>query len=257
MTFTPEWLTLREPADAAARSEALLPPLRAALVNRTRVVVRDVGCGTGSMARWLAPRLPMPQHWVLQDRDPALLAAAARMVTGVPAETHQADLSTLTPSDLSDTDLVTASALLDLLTAEEINTLATACTGRPTLLTLSVAGVVELTPTHPLDAEFQSAFNDHQRRTESSRRLLGPDAIPVATDAFESAGFTVTTAPSPWRLGPTEAALTKEWLQGWVSAAVEQEPSLAEAPAYLTHRLSAPLRAVVHHTDLLALPRTE
>ena len=71
--FSSTWLTLREPADAAARAAglvdqlALTPPL----------VIRDLGCGTGSLGRWLAPLLPGPQHWILQDRDPALLDHAA------------------------------------------------------------------------------------------------------------------------------------------------------------------------------------
>ena len=251
MTFTPDWLALREPADAQARSQSLLPPLRAALMNQTPLTVRDVGCGTGSMARWLSPRLPTPQHWVLQDRDPALLALAGRTVTGadVTVETLAADLTHLSASDLADTDLVTASALLDVLTADQVTALAQACAGRPALFTLSVTGVVDLTPAHPLDSAFRDAFNAHQRRDA----LLGPAAVAVATAAFESLGAEVLTAPSPWELD--QSALTAEWLRGWVSAAVEQDPTLAEsAPAYVADRLSGDLHAVIHHTDLLALP---
>ena len=40
-------------------------------------MIHDLGSGTGSMSRWLAPRLPGPQHWVLHDRDADLLARAA------------------------------------------------------------------------------------------------------------------------------------------------------------------------------------
>lgn len=66
--------------------------------------------------------------------------------------------------------------------------------------------------------------------------------------------------PSPWRLGADEAALTAEWLRGWVGAAVEQRPALAaRAESYLQSRLAAcaagELRVVVHHSDVLALPR--
>ena len=68
--------------------------------------------------------------------------------------------------------------------------------------------------------------------------------------------------PSPWRLGPDQAALTEQWLRGWVGAAVEQRPELAaRAEAYLRARLEAcaagELRVVVHHSDLLALPRED
>jgi hypothetical protein len=66
--------------------------------------------------------------------------------------------------------------------------------------------------------------------------------------------------PSPWRLGPEDAALTEEWLRGWVGAACEQRPELAaRAESYLHSRLAAcaagELRVVVHHSDVLALPR--
>jgi hypothetical protein len=74
--------------------------------------------------------------------------------------------------------------------------------------------------------------------------------------AFERGGAEVLTRPSPWRLGAAQAPLAREWLRGWVDAAVEQEPGLAEeAPAYLRRRLDGRPDVVVHHTDLLALPR--
>lgn len=152
---------------------------------------------------------------------------------------------------------MTASALLDVLTGEEIDRLAAACTGAgvPALLTLSVVGRIELAPADPLDAEFGEAFNTHQRRGE----LLGPDAITAACEAFGRYGATVRVHPSPWRLGPDEAALTEEWLRGWVGAACEQRPDLAaRAESYLHSRLTAcaagELRVVVHHSDVLVLP---
>jgi hypothetical protein len=72
-------------------------------------------------------------------------------------------------------------------------------------------------------------------------------------------GAGVVTRPSPWRLGPGQAALTAEWLRGWVAAAVEQEPGLAPfADDYLGRRLAecaaGRLTCEVHHIDLLALP---
>ncbi|WP_395577083.1 SAM-dependent methyltransferase [Streptomyces sp. BK79] len=267
--YAPEWLRLREPADAAARARDLLDPLRAHLAGlpgrADGLVVHDVGCGTGSMGRWLAPLLDGAQHWVLHDRDPYLLhfaaAAAPRSAADgsrVTVETRRGDLGRLTPEALAGAALVTASALLDVLTTEEVGTLAAACAaaGCPALLTLSVAGRVDLDPAHPLDEEIAEAFDEHQRRTG----LLGPDAVTAAAEAFAGHGATVRAHPSPWRLGPDEARLTAQWLRGWVGAAVEQRPELRErAGPYLRDRLSAcaagELRVVVHHTDLLALCR--
>ncbi|QHA10053.1 methyltransferase domain-containing protein [Streptomyces broussonetiae] len=267
--YAPEWLQLREPADAAARAQDLLDPLRIRLTNlpgRTgALAVHDLGCGTGSMGRWLAPRLDGAQHWVLHDRDPYLLhfaaAASPRSAADgsrVTVETRRADVARLTPEALGGASLVTASALLDVLTREEVGTLVDACTGAgcPALLTLSVAGRVELTPADPLDAEIAEAFNDHQRRAG----LLGPDAVTATCEAFAARGAAVRVHPSPWRLGPEQAALTEQWLRGWVGAAVEQRPALRDRAArYLRARLAAcaagELRVMVHHSDLLALPR--
>ena len=259
--FAPEWLALRENADADARSAELLEPLRARL-PAGELVIRDLGCGTGSMGRWLAGRLPGPQHWILTDRDPVLLArAAASLPAPATADIDQRDLTLLTAADLAGTSLVTGSALLDLLTAEEVVGLASACTGAgcPALLALSVVGEVALDPVDPLDEPLRAAFNAHQRRTIDERRLLGPDSADIATRAFEGLGATVHRRPSPWRLGRDSMALTAQWLQGWVSAACEQEPDLTrDAMAYLRRRLSqctsGELRAVIDHEDLLALP---
>ncbi|MFF5157436.1 trans-aconitate methyltransferase [Streptomyces sp. NPDC000348] len=267
--YAPEWLQLREPADADARSHDLLDPLRTRLARLPRraggLVVHDIGCGTGSMGRWLAPRLDGAQHWVLHDRDPYLLhfaaVAAPRSAADgsrVTVETRRGDVARLTPDVLTGACLVTASALLDVLTREEVGALAAACAGAgcPALLTLSVAGRVELTEPHPLDQEIMEAFNAHQRRGG----LLGPDAVTVAAEVFAGHGATVRLAPSPWRLGPGQSALTGQWLRGWVGAAVEERPELAaRAGGYLAERLEAcaagELRVVVHHSDLLALCR--
>ena len=78
---SPEWLLLREPADAAARSAELAERL-ARHLPRAPLVIHDLGGGSGAMGRWLAPRLPGPQHWVVHDRDADLLELA---VAGAPA----------------------------------------------------------------------------------------------------------------------------------------------------------------------------
>jgi SAM-dependent methyltransferase len=256
--FSSVWLELREPADAGARAADLPGRLRL----QPPVVVRDLGCGTGSLGRWLAPRLPRPQHWILHDRDPGLLARAAATMPGsageaVTVETRLGDVTTLTTADLAGTSLVTCSALLDVLTANEVDRIAAAIAGArtPALLTLSVAGDVAFGPPDELDGAVAAAFNDHQRRTTGGRRLLGPDAPAVAAAALARHGARVTARPSPWRLGPGQRALATEWLRGWVGAAAEQCPDLPVS-AYLRRRLAAVeaggLAITVGHEDLLA-----
>jgi SAM-dependent methyltransferase len=266
----PDWLALREPADAVARSAELVEILRPNLPGSgLPLVVRDLGCGSGSMGRWLAPRLPGPQAWILHDRDPELLEIAAAGLPRTAADgspvtvrTEEGDLADLRATHLAGTSLVTASALLDLLTVDELDALAGACVaaGCPALLTLSVTGGARLTPSDPLDIAFADAFDAHQRRLDGERRLLGPDAGAVAVAAFDRRGATVLTRSTPWELGAADAALAEEWLRGWIAAACDERPQLVEhASDYLHRRLDAlaagELRVTVGHLDVLALPR--
>jgi hypothetical protein len=253
---SPEWLSLREPADAAARSVELADRLARHLATAGRLVIHDLGGGSGAMGRWLAPRLPAPQHWVVHDRDADLLKLAVGDAPGdVSVEGRRSDVTRLTRDELAGASLVTASALLDLLTADELARTLAACAGCPMLLALTVAGRVTLTPEEPLDALMGAAFNAHQRRGG----LLGPDAVAAAVHELSGTGAEVALRPSPWRLDAADAALTAEWLGGWVAAACEQEPALAEdADAYRERRLAqaaaGELRVIVDHADMLVLP---
>jgi hypothetical protein len=272
---TPGWLHLREPADAAARSTDLVEQVRKRLTDEPRLLIHDLGSGTGSMGRWLAPRLPGLQHWVMYDRDPDLLehttaartrrlpAQGGRMTDagGAPVslEARIRDITRLAADDLDGASLITASALLDMFTADEVERVVAAChrAGCPVLFTLSVIGRVELTPADPLDQPIADAFNAHQRRTAAGRTLLGPDAVDAAAEAFDRRGVPVEIRPSPWRLGPEHAELAAEWLRGWLDAACEQRPELTgQAAAYAARRRTeiteGQLSVTVHHHDLLA-----
>jgi hypothetical protein len=255
---TPEWLDLREPADAAARSDELAERLGRHLPATGHLVIHDLGGGSGAMGRWLASRLPGPQHWVVHDRDIGLLElAVAHGPAGaaITVEARQSDITRLAPGDLAEASVVVASALLDLLTADELARMLGAGTGCPMLLTLTVVGRVTLTPADPLDAHIVAAFNTHQRRG----RLLGPDAVAAAVDQLRGRGAEVIVRPSQWRLDAAHADLMAEWFRGWVAAACEQEPALAaQAGAYRDRRLAqaaaGELAVTVDHADLLALP---
>ncbi|MGZ6670930.1 MAG: methyltransferase domain-containing protein, partial [Solirubrobacteraceae bacterium] len=149
---SPEWLGLREPADAAARSAELAERLAHHLPTTGRLVIHDLGGGTGAMGRWLAPRLPGRQHWVIHDRDAELLELAVASHPGsasVTVEVRRSDITRLAADDLAGASAVVASALLDMLTADELARMLDTCTavGCPMLLAMTVVGRVALTPT--------------------------------------------------------------------------------------------------------------
>ena len=102
--FAADWLALREPFDHAARSVALARRLADRLPERPRLV--DLGGGTGSMFRFLAPIIGRGQDWILVDADDALLedafgrtAAWARR-QGFAATAEGDELSVSTPHGL-------------------------------------------------------------------------------------------------------------------------------------------------------------
>src|SRR5215472_11558798 len=156
-----DWLSLREAADAAARSQTLLAELVAALPARRPLRIVDLGTGTGSNVRYLSSRLPQPQEWLVVDRDPSLLDRLTARVD-VPLTTRATNLGTLTD------DLVTASALLDLVSEPWLQRLARACreAGAAALFALTYNGESQCDPHEPEDEWVRSLMNRHQRQND-------------------------------------------------------------------------------------------
>ncbi|EMR00130.1 class I SAM-dependent methyltransferase [Paeniglutamicibacter gangotriensis] len=262
-----DWLTLRRAADERARvaSGPLLDRLAEyfSIPGATSgVEVIDVGAGTGANQTWLAPRLDFAQRWTLLDHDPALLALAQesrqddavgqprRVVAGIE------DLATL-PQAAAERALVTCSAVLDLLSVDQLDAFCDllALRGVPALLSLSVTGVVELSPRHRLDDVVNAAFNDHQRRGF----LAGPEAVGHVAERLRAAGMEVHLADTDWKLGPADGALIRRYLQDRADAVREQENAGdTGAGLWLADRLSlereGALTVRVGHQDLLCLP---
>jgi trans-aconitate methyltransferase len=91
----------------------------------------DLGCGTGSNLRFLAPHLPPTQRWTCIDHDPALLACLAEArPTGIEVATRKLDLARdLDALPIRPGTGVTAAALLDLTSAAWLDRLIARCRG--------------------------------------------------------------------------------------------------------------------------------
>jgi len=123
--FSSVWLALREPADAAARSSALVDFAAADSVGRAfQGRLLDLGGGTGANIRYLSSRLPAPQLWTLVDNDAGLLERAPVHITR-----RQADLNAVVDDEelFTGTSIVTASALLDLVSEPWLRKLVARC----------------------------------------------------------------------------------------------------------------------------------
>jgi len=243
--FESNWLGLREPADADARDRALAERARSWLDARPRPLrVVDLGAGSGANPRYLAPRLPGPQHWRLIDHDAELLQradvrlAAVHDAGGIPVgfDTCRMDLTALGTAIEDHTDLATASALFDLVSADWVEALATRCAavGCAVLWTLSVDGEWHFTGPDgnrihdERDATMLELLQAHQTGEKGLGRALGGAAPDALRSAFIRRGYDLAEASSPWRLLPgTRRALALALIDGWRSALHEQAPDEA------------------------------
>jgi len=244
MGFSADWLSLREPADMAARDATLLR--QAAEAAGPDPVVLDLGCGTGATVRALGPHLPASAKWHLVDNDPDLLPHAAA-AAGDGAQTHELDLRRLEDLPLDEVTIVTASALLDLASEDWVRALA-ARLDVPFYAALSYDGHMGWTPLDPEDAAVTDTFNADQQTDKGFGPAMGPEAGDRSAAAFEAAGFDVRTARSPWRLGPDAAALQAELVRGIAGAAGAGEWGQRRVAAAGTAECR------VGHIDLLAIP---
>ncbi len=264
-TFDADWLALREPADHAARPDALVATLGAALAGRVTggaLTVTDLGSGTGSNLRYLAPRLPTPQHWRLVDHDDGLLQRAAAPGPGVALERRVTNLAAGPAAALAGGEtLVTAAALLDLVSEAWLARLLEGCArqGAAVLFALSYDGRIRWSDPQPLDAELEDAVNRHQRSDKGLGPALGPTAASVCAARLKARGYRVETRASDWRLDAGQAKLGAALIDGWVDAACEVVPHRAAAlRAWGESRARALARGevelVVGHQDVLGLP---
>src|SRR6476660_8311162 len=166
--FSAGWLTLREPYDLAARNATVLDAVASAFLDQTAISVVDLACGTGSTLRAVGPHLPPRQNWRLVDNNLSLLAQVARP-PGLPqlnVVTRPVDLARDLELALDGPlDLVTASALLDLVSAEWLDRLIIEAAARrlPVYAALSYDGRTVTDPAAVFDAELLAGFNLHQR----------------------------------------------------------------------------------------------
>jgi hypothetical protein len=120
-----------------------------------------------------------------------------------------------------DGGLVTASALLDLVSDAWLARLAARCrTARAQLLfALTYDGRARCRPDEPGDAQVIALVNRHQRTDKGFGPALGPTAAEAAVRQFARAGYRLRRARSDWRIGASEPQLQAALLEGWAQAA--------------------------------------
>jgi hypothetical protein len=250
--FSAAWLALREPADAAARSAALASFATSLQTAALRIL--DLGGGTGANTRYLSSRLPSPQHWTIVDNDAALLARAPAF-----AETHTSDLNAVVDDEelFEDCTLVTASALLDLVSQPWLTKLVLRCraVNAAVLFALSYDGRIVCSPEEPEDEDVRRLVNAHQKTDKGFGPALGPDAATRAVSLLSDAGYTTRQERTDWKLTGDMRALQRELVTGWARAASEMAPERSDAitgwhSRRMAHIDAGRSRIVVGHVDV-------
>ena len=265
--FTAEWLALREPADARARSARLASLVVDRLAHVDELHILDLATGTGANVRYLAEYLSGRPQWLLVDSDRALLAEAmVRMGSRGRMETRSVDLAfafDTAPGDIGDIcagrDLVTASALLDLVSERWLEALARRCrdAGAAVLFALTYNGDVRCSPAEPEDDAVRELVNRHQRIDKGFGVALGPAASETAARVFAALGYDVQRERSDWVLDADANDLQRQLIEGWADAAGAIAPEQSVAlhgwrSRRLAHVSAGRSRLVVGHDDLAA-----
>lgn len=260
------WLAMREPADTNARSQRLTNEVIAAIGRHDPLSILDLGTGTASNVRYLAGRLPGPQRWLIVDRDPDLLSEARAQMSSWGAirgydvsargdelvirgkgmdcriETNCQDLGRLEDSGIfAGRHLVTASALLDLVSEMWLQHLAARCrdAGAVVLFALTYDGRSHCTPEEPEDDEIRELLNRHQRASDKGfGPAAGPEAVEHVSGAFAAVGYRVRREATDWLLTSDKQEFQTALIEGWARAALEIAPDRAgKVASWLSRRL--------------------
>ena len=260
MSFSKEWLALRARFDARARDhelEAMLDRWARERCQQTGkpLQVVDLASGTGNNKRYLSLRLGVKQDWTLVDYDTALLQEAKRFDPTV--TTIEADLThNLTAAIPEGTDLVTASALIDLVSEDWVARLMKrlAEVNAAFFVALTYDGRIGWSDEHPSDRLVRDLVNDHQRTDKGFGTAIGPEAPKVLE---RLSPWPVADADSTWIIEPRDDQMRRTLVAGWAEAAKEMAPETekaSEIDRWAEERAERAATLTVGHRDQLVMP---
>jgi hypothetical protein len=273
--FSSEWLDLREPADARARSAEVANAISARFALRDELHILDLASGTGANLRATSSLLPKRQVWKLVDNDAEALDAAKKRLIGwadaseiddemlrlkkdgrdLTVTFSIADLASETGRLLDEPwQLVTASAFFDLASQDYIRALSKAVAARNAAFyaALTYNGLRRWAPHRPADNQMTAAFHRHQMRDKGLGIAAGPMAAEHIADQFRLHGYTVLEGDSAWRLERGDRMLIEELVRGHAVAA--SEAGGVDDKTLLDWIKVARTGALVGHTDTFAVP---
>ena len=287
--FSAQWLELREPVDHRSRNQDLQTQVIDYLTKMKTIypgIIRltDLGSGTGSNLRALAPQLGSMQHWTLNDYDVALLnTARATLLAWADSEINTSILGiTVDPStqikplaiikqnktiiiefkcvDLykdyqvildEPADIVTAAAFFDLV-AESWLTEFCSYLSKPLYTVLSYDGTEKWSPPNIIDTDILKAFHRHQITDKGFGPALGPAATVHMQSILRHHHFNTVCAASPWTMDHRDRDLIEQLAIGTARAVKE----IDAIPNHITEQWEQSRRQAnsceIGHIDLFA-----
>lgn len=259
MSFSADWLSLREPFDRAARAVEPKARFRQWLATQRHGTIIDLGGGTGSTVRAIDPDARLA--WLVVERDQALIAEGRRLMPALDyleADLQQ-NLDTLLPDECM---AITASALIDLVSLRWLEGLVELCSKRrlPLYIALTYDGRQRWRPGDIFDAEAKRLFNRHQCGDKGFGPALGPKACDALRDLLDNRNGEIVEGESSWKIEPHDRAIQSALLEGYRTAAFEiAEPAqMGEIEAWSEARQTRIDKGVsrhsVGHRDFLWIP---
>jgi hypothetical protein len=156
-------------------------------------------------------------------------------------------------------DLITASALLDLVSSEWLDRLMAELSRRrlPLYAALTYDGRTIAEPVEPLDAQVLASFNVHQRTDKGFGPALGPAAAAALFRHLDDRGYESVQGRSDWVLDTNDRTIQEALFLSWSTVAEESLPAsdvqlwLARRRAHLAQGRS---KLRVGHVDCFAYP---
>jgi hypothetical protein len=292
--FSAAWLALREPVDHRSRNAMLQNQVVDFLHQREPVVpgllhITDLGSGTGSNLRALAPHFGEMQCWTLVDYDADLLHAArttllswadgvldsntSHLIAEVGSSSGSVEPLIITKNMktiavqfrcanlLADyrsilnepADLITAAAFFDLVADSWLTEFCAALT-KPLYTVLTYDGKETWGPPNALDADVLRAFHAHQSTDKGFGAALGPRAAEHLQSLLQDRGFTTACAPSPWCMDDHDRALIEQLALGTAGAVREMGLLTNAAIDQWEYARRQASYCEIGHIDLFAYP---
>ena len=224
--FDKDWLNERYPFDVEARNKELQTKVLQHLEGKEKLVLVDVGSGTGSNCLYFVEKLLQNQKWYLIEQNEYLSNATIRRLKEyasyhkyeferkkksikITAITKTIEVVLINDSmlnldallDVTKIDLLTANAVFDLLSEEQIEQFSNIIINNkiPFYATLNYQNMTFF-PEDPFDDIFISIYNNHMERRQVFGKAMGKNAPQFILAIFEKENWLIDSLSSNWNV---------------------------------------------------------